>query len=183
MRGLLAGIVLTLVAACVGVMPRLEAPSVTLSGLALEEFGLVEQRYRLRLRIHNPNAVALPVSGIAFRLDLNGIEFVRGASSTIQPIPAFGESLVDIPVSGSLMGILRQLQILGSGGVEQITYALTGKVVLERPAIELPFDYRGRIDLAPADVLPLTTGKVYAECRDPHAPARLHHDRRVRAMS
>jgi len=153
MRGLWAVILLTLVVACAGVMSRPEPPSVTLSGLALEEFGLVEQRYRLRLRIQNPNAVELPISGMAFSLDLNGVEFAHGASAKIPPIPAFGERLVDIPVTGSLMGILRQLQILG-GGLERITYRLTGKIVLTRHAIELPFDYRGSIDLAPADVLP-----------------------------
>jgi len=154
MRGLLAGIAITLVAACAGVAPRPEPPSVTLSGLALEEFGLVEQRYRLRLRIQNPNAFELPISGVAFSLDLNGVEFAHGTSSKIQPIPAFGERLVDIPVTGSLMGILRQLQILGGGGLERITYRLAGKIVLTRHAIEMPFDYSGSIDLAPADVLP-----------------------------
>lgn len=153
MRGLLAGMAMTLVVACAGVVPRPEPPNVTLSGLALEEFGLVEQRYRLRLRIQNPNAVELPISGMAFSLDLNGVEFAHGASAEIQPIPAFGERLVDIPVTGSLMGILRQLQMLG-GGIERITYRLTGKIVLTRHAIEMPFDYRGSIDLAPADVLP-----------------------------
>lgn len=154
MRGLLAVMALTLLGACAAMVPRLETPNVTLAGLALEEFGLVEQRYRLQLRIQNPNAIELPITGVAFRLDLNGVEFARGARAGIKPIPAFGERLVDIPVSGSLLGILRQLQLLGGGGVERITYGLTGKVALSRPAIEMPFDYRGSFDLAPAAVLP-----------------------------
>jgi LEA14-like dessication related protein len=154
MRGFLTGVALTLVTACAGVMPRLEPPSVTLSGVALQEFGLVEQRYRLRLRIQNPNAVELTSSGMVFSLDLNGVDFAHGTSATIPPIPPFGERLVDIPVTGTLVGILRQLKMLGGEGVERITYGLTGKIVLTRPAVELPFDYRGSIDLAPADVLP-----------------------------
>lgn len=133
--------------ACATLMQRLEPPRVSLAGLELEEIGLFEQRYRLRLRIQNPNDVELPIAGMDFRLYLNEEEFASGLSNQQATVPAFGEQLVEARVTSSITGILEQLQRLSRTEAHTFSYRLAGHVKLLHRSTKYPFDYRGEVDL------------------------------------
>ena len=145
-----AVVLLLALSACATLTARLEPPRVSLAGLELTELGVFEQRYRLRLRVQNPNDVALPITGMAFRLDLNEREFAHGVSDGKVTVPAFGEAELDVTVTSTLAGLVDQLQRLGRGESDRFAYRLSGLVRLARPAMNYPVDYRGEIGLAPA---------------------------------
>ena len=136
--------------ACAGLTSRLESPRVSLADLQLEQFGVFEQRYRLSLRVQNPNDVELPIAGMEFRLYLNDEEFAHGLSDQHVTLPAFGEQLVEVRVTSGIGGILGQIQRLGSGELKTFSYRLSGHVKPLHRALKYPFEYRGEIDLSGA---------------------------------
>lgn len=135
-------------AACASLSQRLEPPRVSLAGLELEEVGLFEQRYRLRLRVQNPNDVELPIAGMVFSLYLNEAEFANGLSDRQTTVPAFGEALIEARVTSSLGGVIEQLQRLSRAEeAQRFSYRLAGHARLSHRSARYPFEYRGEIDL------------------------------------
>lgn len=134
-------------ASCASLTARLEPPLVSLAGLELEELGVFEQRYRLRLRIQNPNDVELPIAGMDFRLYLNDEEFARGLSDQQAVVPAYGEALVEVRVTSSITGVIGQLQRFSRADTQAFSYRLAGHVKLLHRTMKYPFDYRGEVDL------------------------------------
>src|SRR3954469_4018879 len=65
-----AALALTL-AACAG-LPRLEAPRVSLADIDAVSFEGMELRMRVKLRVQNPNGIALDYDGIDVNLALQG---------------------------------------------------------------------------------------------------------------
>lgn len=140
---LVAGLV-----ACSGLISKPEPPRVTLVGLKLISVELLEQRYRISLRVKNPNAVALPVRGIDFQLDINGQAFADGVSSQSVDVPAYGEEVVDLEVSSNLLQVFRQLQSLRESQASSLEYRISGSMATGIGGQSLPFDYAGELRLS-----------------------------------
>jgi len=150
-----AGIVYCLLvfglAACSALPTKPEPPRVTLVGLTLLSVDLFEQRYQVRLRLKNPNAFDLPIRGLDFRLDINDETFADGVSSTVVTVPAFGEEVVELEVSSSLLQVFRQLQSLEKKPSPSFGYRISGTVAVGPYGQRLPFDYAGQLQLPEAD--------------------------------
>lgn len=137
-----------LLAACAGFpYGDIDPPEVYLSDIRLIKARFFEQRYRLELRIQNPNDVDLPIGGMSYRLILNGREFATGVSSAGWTLPAYGDQVVAIEAVSSLGRVLEQYRGLEKSGGE-VDYALTGNIGLGRHGPEIPFESRGRLQLA-----------------------------------
>lgn len=136
---LLSAVVL---AACTALTERPDPPHVTLAGLQLTDVNLFEQRYRLTLRVQNPNAVDLPVEGMSYELFVNDREFARGVSPRAVTVPAYGEALMEVDVVSSLANVVAQLQDLGQER-ETISYRLEGGVSLRGLPGKIPFSHEG----------------------------------------
>ncbi len=139
---LLAGLV-----ACSTFPGKPEPPRVNLVGLRLVSVELFEQRYQVRLRVKNPNAFELPIRGIDFQLDINGEAFADGISNQSVTVPAYGERLIALEVSSSLMQVFRQLQSLDSSRSPGLKYRIDGSVAIGDSGQRLPFDYSGELVL------------------------------------
>ncbi len=155
-RLLLALTLLSLLAlgGCAGLLQRPAAPRISLVGVELLSADLFEQRFRLRLRVQNPNAFALPITGLDYTVALNGERFASGVSNKPVTIPAYGEAVVQTEVSSSLGSLLRQLQQLGRGASPGMHYQIKGSLSLENYAFTLPFDYQGELDPTAAGTQP-----------------------------
>jgi len=140
--------VVALLAGCAGLVTKPERPEVTVASITLVEPGLLEQRYRVQLRVQNPNNFDLPIDGVQMRLELNSQPFVTAVSAVPVTVPRFGSALVDIDAVSTLARLLHQLKEITSGKTETVRYKLAGKVHLSQPSIELPFTQEGEISLA-----------------------------------
>ncbi|HHH42975.1 MAG TPA: hypothetical protein ENK49_02465 [Gammaproteobacteria bacterium] len=140
---LLAGLV-----ACSTFPGKPEPPRVNLVGLQLVSVELFEQRYQVRLRVKNPNAFELPIRGIDFQLEINGKAFADGVSNQSVTVPAFGEQVIALEVSSSLMQVFRQLQSLESGRSPGLKYRINGSVAIGDFGQRLPFEYTGELALS-----------------------------------
>lgn len=145
---LLAGAAL-LLGACSALPIGLEAPKVSLADIRLVGGGLLEQHFRLTLRVHNPNDRDLPLDGLRFALEVNDMEFAQGASNRPVTLQRLGDTLVEVEGVSNLATVLDQLQQFAAGprAPEAVRYRIHGQLV--SPMLgSVPFDRRGEIDPA-----------------------------------
>ena len=136
--------------ACATLSPYQESPRVSLVSIQPQEMRVLEQRFGLRLRIMNPNDVAIPVAGLSYAVEINNREFAYGVSRQAVEIPAFGEALLDVEVVSNLLNVVQQLQALNAETHGSLDYRLSGKISLANSPASLPFDYSGVLDYQPA---------------------------------
>jgi len=153
LRSWLAALAVVL-AGCATLAVPTEAPRITLVGLRPLDIQLLEQRYRVRLRIQNPNDAPLRIRGMDFKLVVNGKRFADGVSDTALDVPAYGEALLRVDVSSSLARLFEQLRGLGNARAPRWDYVISGRVAIEGAPLELPFERKGKLDLSAPDQAP-----------------------------
>lgn len=137
----------SLLSACSHPFTRIQPPSVSIAHLALVDAALFEQRYRLQLRVQNPNGYALPISGMQYRLFLNGVEFARGVSSQSVRIPAYEERLVEVEMVSTIGAVVDQIKNWPRVYDEGLRYRLVGEANVARRLAPVGFEYHGAIPL------------------------------------
>ncbi|MFQ5760878.1 MAG: LEA type 2 family protein [Acidiferrobacterales bacterium] len=134
---------------CASVGTPVDTPHITLAGVWLVDINLLEQRYRMRLRIQNPNPFSLNIDGLDYRIEINDKEFARGVSNQALSVPRYGVDVLEVEAVSTLAGIMRQLVELEKVAPASLKYRLTGKVSLRDRTFRVPFDYEGEFTLAP----------------------------------
>ena len=106
-----------------------EPIDVNLAGIKPLQGEGLEFRMLLKLRIQNPNDVPLEYNGMSIRMDVQGKRFATGVSDAAGSIPRFGEAIVDISVSISMFGIVRQaVGIVRNEYRGKLRYEISGKL-------------------------------------------------------
>jgi LEA14-like dessication related protein len=136
LAGLLAVLILP---GCASWLMRGEAPEVLVTNVTPLEASAFEQRLQVDLRIRNPNDFDLAVTGIDFRLDLNGNRLARGLGNKELVIPRLSDAVTSVETSTSTLQVVRQL--LSFSGDQSFTYHVAG--VLHTKEGRLPFDSSG----------------------------------------
>ena len=109
-------------------LPKLDPPRVTLADIDSVAFEGMELRMRVKLRVQNPNGLALDYDGIDVQVSLQGSGVARGVSGERGSVPAYGEAIVALPVTISLMELGRQAFGVFKGGDGRMHYAIDGKL-------------------------------------------------------
>lgn len=151
-RALLAGALAGLAAAlggCAATGDLEEAPRVSLVNVKPVDIQLLEQRYRVTIRVQNPNAAELRIRGLSYELHLNDELFGTGVSGERTVVPAFGEATVDVDVISTLARLLDQFQWLRGqkGGPSSVSYAIKGTITLDGALLKIPFERAGVLEL------------------------------------
>ncbi len=141
---LLAG--LALAAGCAALQP-VQAPSVHLADMRLLDATLFEQRYRLKLRVQNPNDFDLPIEALSYEMELNGAPFAKGTSTQGVTVPRYGSALLEVEGFSTLTDVLRQLFALRPGEGPGVRYRLSGRLSLTGNPQRIPFEYQAEIGL------------------------------------
>lgn len=122
------------------------APEVHMVDLRLLESSVFEQRFRVDLRIGNPNDFDLPLDGLTFDLEVNGEDFARGFSNERVTVPRLGEERISVVASTTLIDLVRQMQLLAERG--DLTYRLSGTAYLNSLARRsAPYETEGTFRL------------------------------------
>ena len=130
----------------VGCSGRLQKPEVSLAGVDLVGFGLLEQRFVLKVRIRNPNDVELPINALSFEVELDGRHFARGVSEKPVVVPRQGESVLDVNAASRLGAVLKPLRDAQKEGRDRINYRVYGDIELEGRG-RYPFERTGEVPL------------------------------------
>jgi len=127
---------------------RTEPPKVTLVGVEPAVSEGLEARLQLRLRVLNPNDAPIDYNGIYVELDVMDKSFASGVSNQSGTVPAFGEAVITVPVTVSVLSIARQaMSMLGGQPLGKITYALRGKLSSTTSGA-LQFKSQGELNVA-----------------------------------
>lgn len=129
---------------------NVQPPSIDIANLGLGSTGLFSQEFRLDLRIGNPNDFAIPVNGLAFKLEVNGRPFAEGLSNDAITVPRLGYANMQVTGTTNTLSLMRQLMMLGNS--DKIDYRLFGTAHVGRLGQNdaLPFERKGSLSLLPA---------------------------------
>jgi LEA14-like dessication related protein len=147
-------------------------PEVRIADLELLESGLFEQRFRVTLRVLNPNDFSLPVDGLRFGLQLNDQPFARGFTSHGVTVPRLGDATIAVEATTSTLDIIRQV-LAATSGRETLTYALEGTAFLGGSPRRIPFEQAGMLQLLPSDAVRRLVPAAPAAPPAPGAPSSL----------
>jgi LEA14-like dessication related protein len=125
-------------------------PSIDIANLRLESAGLLSQEFMLDIRIGNPNDFAIPLTGLAFKLEVNGRPFAEGLSNNSVTVPRLGYANTQVTGLTNTLSLLRQLMTVGTR--DRIDYRLFGTAHMGRLGQNdaVPFDRKGSLSLLPA---------------------------------
>jgi len=115
-------------AACASPRQALQDPTFRLVGVEPVALGVLEQQFRLTIRVDNPNDQALPVRSVRYKLQLAEVDFASGLTSNGFTLPARDSTTFDVEVSTDLLTSLPKLLHLLDARTEAVSYALSGDV-------------------------------------------------------
>ena len=148
---LIAICIAVMLSGCAGLDYREGRVDVRIVELQLVESTLMEQRFLVRLRLQNHYQRALSVNGISFDLELNDKAFASGVSNQTILLPAFGEGTLELKLSSTIFGLIRQLQSVQELEHKPFRYQISGRLNISDGIFSVPFENKGEIDLrAPA---------------------------------
>jgi LEA14-like dessication related protein len=148
--------IIALLGSCAGLRERPEPPKISLAGLEIQEIGLFEQRYLVKLRLQNPNAFALDINGMNYEIFINDRPFAHGVSRNAVSLPSFGEDVLQVDVISNLNRIFEQLRNLEQGFDRPFSYRITGGMKLNNWPVKIPFQLDG-------ELAPLPMGKFRSQ--------------------
>lgn len=110
-------------------MPHKDPLQVTVAGIETLPGEGMEIRLLLKLRVQNPNEAAIDYSGAYVKLDVLDKTFASGVSSESGTVPGFGEAVIPVPVTVSVLRMVRQvIGVLDGQPVDEIRYEMSGKL-------------------------------------------------------
>jgi LEA14-like dessication related protein len=112
-------------------MPQRDPPQVTVAGIESMQGEGLELRMLLKLRVQNPNDMPIDYDGVYVKLEVQDKTFATGVSDARGTVPRFGETVLSVPVTASMLSVMRQ--VLGAMDSklpppEKIRFSLEGKL-------------------------------------------------------
>jgi LEA14-like dessication related protein len=121
-----AAALLLLISGCATLSDPLD---VTVAGIEPLQGEGMEIRMLVKLRVQNPNDSEIAYTGASVRLDVLGKTFASGVSDASGTIPRFGEAVVAVPVSVSVLRMVRQVMGMVDGKpIDKVQYEMSGKL-------------------------------------------------------
>ncbi|MEM7691552.1 MAG: LEA type 2 family protein [Pseudomonadota bacterium] len=141
-----------LLAACAGLpLADFDEPEVELLGLTPVVSDGIEARFKVKLRVVNPNDVDLSVRGLAYDLVIRERKLFTGVSNDPIDIDAFGETIVDLEVAAGVLNSLALIRdLMSSPPDDGLPYRLDVKLSLAGVGPALRVSREGVIDLTPS---------------------------------
>jgi LEA14-like dessication related protein len=122
------GLTLALATGCAS-LPQQDPLQVTVAGIESLPGEGMELRLLVKLRVQNPNDTPVDFDGIALNLDVQGKTFASGVSDEVGSVPRFSEAIVQVPVTVSVLRMVRQfIGSLDGQPVDTISYSMHGKL-------------------------------------------------------
>ncbi|MBB5020198.1 LEA14-like dessication related protein [Chitinivorax tropicus] len=132
-------------------MQKPQPPQLSIAGISLVGGNLFEQQFILKLRVQNPNDFDLQLSGLHYKLELGGQEFVTGQSNQSVTVKRLGSDVLEVEAYIKLFELIKQAKAMAVNG--KVPYRLTGEALVGESGWRLPFDRKGEYDLAPLERL------------------------------
>jgi LEA14-like dessication related protein len=140
-----------LLAGCssIGVMD-FDEPEVELLALEPMPSQGMEARFKVKLRVVNPNSIPLEIEGMAYEVFIRDSKILSGVSNQGLKVAAYSESVAELEVAAGMFGSLALLRDLMSNPVEGgLPYKLNAKLSRQGLGGTIRVSREGQIDLRP----------------------------------
>jgi LEA14-like dessication related protein len=127
-RQLAVCLLVLLMSGCVSMGISRDSVRVTVSDIQIVEATLLEQLYRVTLRVQNRTDRPISVNGGSFDLEINGRDFASGVSDQAVTIAAFGDQQIDVRMVSTVFGVVRLVQGFQSREGEPLAYSISGSL-------------------------------------------------------
>jgi LEA14-like dessication related protein len=124
----LLGMIGLLAAGCAG-LPT-EPPRLSIVNLVRDEATMLEQTYRITLRIQNPNPRQLNVEGLSYSLQLGDRSFLSGVTDQPFTVPQNGEGEIEVVGVGPAAHLMPPVETLDQSPTGPVAYRLAGTLDL-----------------------------------------------------
>jgi len=137
-----------LLAACALFAPKFEKPDLSVVSIKMVGGNLLQQNFRVTMKIHNPNDRTLPVKGLTADLRVSGEAIASGAIDRPFTVAALGETEFDLTITANMVLALLKLSQHAENHSDNVPYELTGAVAIDLPFFRsLPFQQTGTFSL------------------------------------
>jgi LEA14-like dessication related protein len=131
---------------CAAMLPKLQPPTLTVTGVNFAGGSFQQQQLHLTLHVINPNPREIAIRGIDCWFEIDGQPFAQGTTEAAFTLPASGETDFGLNVTANLNNALGALAT--GFGHNTVDYHLYGKVHLGGGLVRtIPFDQKGRVRL------------------------------------
>lgn len=137
---------------CAVLSPDFQKPEVEVTSLEpLPPGPGSDLRFRIHLRVFNPNDSELALSGLYYTLSLAGHRVITGTSSNLPPIAPYGQDNIVVDATASLVGsIFAAAELIGSRR-DTVPYELEAKLGLRRSIMpSITVRRSGEVRLSPS---------------------------------
>jgi LEA14-like dessication related protein len=125
-------VVIAAAAALVGIPGCATMPDpldVTVAGIEPLQGEGMEIRMLVKLRVQNPNDGEVVYTGSSVKLEVLDKTFATGVSDASGTVPRFGEAIVEVPVTVSVLRMVRQvIGMLDGKPIDKVQYEMSGKL-------------------------------------------------------
>ena len=121
-------ILVLLLTGCASLSQRQDDVKVTLVNLEMLDATLMEQRFVMSIRVQNRSPDPLSIRGMNIDVDINGKEFASGTSNQEATIDAFSDEVIEVKMSSTLFGIIRQIQAVEKNKGQSLSYVISGSI-------------------------------------------------------
>lgn len=128
-------------------LAKFQQPQVQLSNLVVLERQGFEQLFLLKLKVTNPNKMALPIAGLQYQVRLNGFDVFTGNAGDLPHIKAYSDTYIDIPVSANLISAGAVLASLLVSDHPTINYQLNATFDLTGVLPDFRVNEKGLVNL------------------------------------
>lgn len=136
-----------LMSACANLRTDYESPRLQLAGIELLPSNNLEARFKLSLRLENPNREELNLAGVSYVLNLQGFDVIHGVGNNIPSIPAYDSREFDVFAQASLIQSIRLIRELSHNKQSALDYKMKLKLDTGGLWPALRIEDSGRIDL------------------------------------
>src|SRR5258708_18529378 len=135
-------------AACSLMAPKFERPTLSVTGIELVNGNLLQQNFRVKFNIQNPNDRALPVSGLHAALSVAGENIAQGRNERAFVVPAKGDIEFDKIIAAHMaLALLKPGHVMDQHA-DSIAYEVSGAASVDLPFLhDLPFHQTGSFSL------------------------------------
>jgi LEA14-like dessication related protein len=128
LRLILLLLALSVLSSCAS-LPNYEPPRVSVVGIEPAKGEGMEMRFNVKLRIQNPNTIAINYQGMVVDLIVDGRRIATGLSNKAGNVPSYGETVYILPVSISGFDVARQfINFMQKPQQNTIPYVISGKL-------------------------------------------------------
>ena len=127
-RAILPALATLLLGGC-ATMPNYDPPQVTVATIEPLPSEGMEVRLLVKLRVQNPNDAPIDYDGVSVKLDVLDRTFATGVSDEKGSVPRFGESVIGVPVTISVLRMAKNfIGMMDGKPISSIHYEMSGKL-------------------------------------------------------